>query len=360
MSGRITPLIVCGGSGSRLQPVSQGGRPKQFLRLLGGQSTFQETLRRVADAALFAPPVIVANRDHRALLDDQLREAGAPAALMVLEPEKRGSGPAILAGILAVSESLGADGLILALAADHRVHDADGFRRTCQMAIAAAQAGAIVTFGIVPDHPATDYGYIEPGEEQQVLRFIEKPDAESATRYMREGFLWNSGNFLFRAATLLEEYRCFDDATVAAVAKAVRQGDTGSGLLYPDPHAFAQAAATSIDYAVMEKTARVAVVRADFDWTDIGSWSTLHRLLSREPEAPGNRIRGLTLGPGAVFSTAPLDQAEYWIVAEGTAAIAGVSLSANEFVRLPAGAPGGIANAGNGDLRLLRAVIEEA
>lgn len=360
MSGRITPLIVCGGSGNRLQPVSQDGRPKQFLRLLGEQSTFQETLRRVADATVFAPPVIVANRDHRALLDDQLKEARAMATLVVLEPEKRGSGPAILAGILALNESLGAGDLILVLAADHRVHDVDGFRRTCQMAIAAAQAGAIVTFGITPDHPATGYGYIEPGEEQRVRRFIEKPDAERATHYVREGFLWNSGNFLFRAATLLEEYRRFDDVTVEAVARAVRQGDAGSGLLHLDPLTFAQAAANSIDYAVMEETARAAVVRAEFDWTDIGSWSALHRLLSREAESPGNRIRSLTLGPGAVFSTAPLDQAEYWIVAEGTAAIAGVSLSANEFVRLPAGASGVIANADNGDLRLLRAVIEDA
>lgn len=365
MSARLVPLIVCGGSGSRLEPVSQDGRPKQFLCLLGRQSTFQETLCRVADAAFFAPPVIVANRDHRALLDDQLREIGAAPARVVLEPEKRGSGPAILAGIFAGQESLGADALILALAADHRVHDVEGFRRTCQMATAAAEAGAIVTFGVAPDHPATGYGYIEPGEECQaparaVRRFIEKPDAESAARYMRDGFLWNSGNFLFRASTLLEEYRRFDEATVDAVAMAVRRSDAASGQLHLDPRAFAQAAANSVDYAVLEKTARAAVVRADFDWTDIGSWAALHRLLSREGHAPGNRIRSLTLGPAAVFSSTPLDQAEYWIVAEGTAAIAGMSLCANEFMRVPAGTPGVIANAGKGDLRLLRAAIEEA
>lgn len=363
MSGRITPLIVCGGSGSRLQPVSHDGHPKQFLYLVGKQSTFQETLCRVADAALFAPPVIVASRDHRNLLEDQLREIGAAPARVVLEPEKRGSGPAILAGIFAVTESLGADALILALAADHRVHDVDGFRRACRKATAAAEAGAIVTFGIAPDHPATGYGYIEPGEERQepahaVRRFIEKPDAESAARYMQEGFLWNSGNFLFRASTLLEEYRRFDEATVDAVAMAVRRGDAASGLLHLDALAFAQAAASSVDYAVLEKTARAAVVRAAFDWADIGSWAALHGLLSREGDAPGNRIRSLTLGPAAVFSSMPLDQAEYWIVAEGAAMVAGVPLCANEFMRFPAGAPGEITNAGKGDLKLLRAVIE--
>lgn len=358
MAGLITPLIVCGGSGSRLLPISRETLPKQFVPLFGEYSTFQETVLRVSDPSLFAPPIIVTHRDYQGHVERQLHDLRIPAEI-VLEPERRGSGPAILAGAIHIAAK--SNDAVLALAADHVVRDVDGFRRTCGSALAVAETGVIVTFGIVPDHPATGYGYIEPGaalsaSAHSVSRFVEKPDEQNARRYVKDGFLWNSGNFLFRASTLVEEYRRFDVATVDAVSKAVQLAAGAGEVLQLDGGAFARSTARSIDYAVMEKTARAAVVRAEFDWMDIGSWAAIHRLLVREGDIAGSLVKSLTLPPNAVLvAPEPSRQAEYWIVAEGAARIGGARLDADEFAHLPAGAQATIANIGEGELRIVRA-----
>ncbi|MGJ4858127.1 mannose-1-phosphate guanylyltransferase/mannose-6-phosphate isomerase [Labrys sp. La1] len=290
----IHPLIMCGGSGTRLWPSSRSNRPKQFLPLFGILSTFQETLRRVAEPALFGRPVIVTNKDHRFLVVDQLEALGIEADVL-LEPQARDSGPAILAGTHHIAERFGEGALVLALAADHMVRDIEGFRQACRQAATVAKVGLIATFGVEPTGPATSYGYIEPGEEitaggRRVARFVEKPDAATAERYVAEGFLWNSGNFLFQAGVLLGEYEIHDPQTAAAVTSAVAAQHDDLGFLRLDAEAFAQAEARSIDYAVMERTVRAAVVVAAFDWSDVGSWSAV-RDLHGQDEA-GNAARG--------------------------------------------------------------------
>jgi mannose-1-phosphate guanylyltransferase/mannose-6-phosphate isomerase len=294
MSSLIVPLIVCGGSGTRLWPASRASRPKQFLPLFGDLSTFQETARRVSDASLFGRPVIITNQDHRFLVADQLLQIGVEADIL-LESEARDSGPAIAAGTAYIAQRDGADTLVLSLAADHRVRDVEGFRAACSAARRGAEMNAIVTFGVVPDQPATGYGYIEAGETlvdtvQRVERFVEKPDAETATRYVREGYLWNSGNFVFRAGGLLTEYASREPRTIEAVKEAVAKAQIDLGFIRLDAAAFAKADKRSIDYAVMEKTKDAAVVPASFDWSDVGSWSAV-RELSPQDEA-GNAMLG--------------------------------------------------------------------
>lgn len=290
----IRPVILCGGSGTRLWPSSRSSCPKQFIALFGGLSTFQQTLLRVADAGLFGRPVVVTNKDHRFLVADQLEALGIDADVL-LEPQVRDSGPAALAGARYIADQDGETALVLALAADHMVRDAEGFRQACRQAVSVARAGYIVTFGVEPASPATCYGYVKPGRAitaggRRVARFVEKPDAPAAERYVGEGFLWNSGNFLFQAGMLLSEYEAHEPQTAAAVGLAVAALQADLGFLRLDAAAFARAETRSIDYAVMERTARAAVVAAAFDWLDVGSWSAV-RDLHAQDEA-GNAAHG--------------------------------------------------------------------
>ncbi len=293
----IIPLILCGGSGTRLWPASRGSRPKQFLPLFGELSTFQETLRRVASRPRFGRPVVVTNADHRFLVADQLLAIGMEADI-VLEPEARDSGPAFAAGTAFIAARDGEGAFVLALAADHKVRDIEGFEKACDAALEGARAGRIVTFGVAPDHPATGYGYIEPGASivgsvRAVARFVEKPDAETATRYVAEGYVWNSGNFLFAADLFLNEYAAFDAETVEGAKAAVAQSKMDLGFVHLDKDAFSRTGKRSVDYAVMEKTSRAAMTPATFDWSDVGSWSAV-RDLSAQDEA-GNAARGAAL-----------------------------------------------------------------
>lgn len=291
----ITPLIVCGGAGTRLWPASRESRPKQFLSLFDdGLSTFQETVRRVSDSTLLTPPVIITHGSYRSLVAAQLDELGVRADIL-LEPEARASGPAILAGALFIARRRGSDATILALAADHVIRDVAAFRADCRTALGAAQSGHIVTFGIAPDRPATGYGYIEAGGPLEpgvrvVTKFVEKPDEETAALYFRQGYLWNSGNFLFVAAAAINAYSEADPTTSAALSEAVSHMRTEGCEHHLDAIAFSRAASLPFDYAVMEKTSRAAVVSASFDWSDVGSWATVHEL-SRCDEA-GNAVKG--------------------------------------------------------------------
>jgi mannose-1-phosphate guanylyltransferase/mannose-6-phosphate isomerase len=293
MSEPIIPLIMCGGAGTRLWPASRESRPKQFLPLFGPHSTFQDTLRRVSDPALFGRPIVISNGQYRFLVAEQLAEIGIEADIL-LEPMRRDSAPAIMAGANFALKS-GDDPIIVALAADHVVTDDTAFAAACRTAREAAASGHIVTFGIRPDRPATEYGYIRPGNRLggdvfAVEKFVEKPDEAKAARYIADGYLWNSGNFLFRAGVLLDEYRVLESASATAVAEAVERAGRDLGFVTLDADAFKLAAANSIDYAVMEKTTRAAVVPVSYGWSDVGSWRAVWEI-ARKDDA-GNAAQG--------------------------------------------------------------------
>jgi mannose-1-phosphate guanylyltransferase/mannose-6-phosphate isomerase len=284
---------MCGGAGTRLWPASRENRPKQFLPLFGPFSTFQETMRRVSDPALFGRPIVVTNGQYRFLVADQLAAIGAEADIL-LEPVRRDSGPAIIAGATYALRR-GGDPVIVALAADHVVSDPGGFAKVCGAAGEAADEDQIVMFGVQPTRPATEYGYIRPGPAIRpglfgIERFVEKPDAETAARYVAEGYLWNSGNFVFRAAFLLEEYRGFEPDSAAAVAAAIEASGADLGFVTLDAEAFGRATAKSIDYALMERTARAAVMPVSYGWSDVGSWHAVWELSERD--ATGNAAQG--------------------------------------------------------------------
>jgi mannose-1-phosphate guanylyltransferase/mannose-6-phosphate isomerase len=295
MAERIRPVILGGGAGTRLWPASRDSLPKQFLKLLGPLSTLQETVKRVSDPALFDKPLIVTQRDYRFIVREQLEEIGAEGEI-VLEPARRDSGPAVAAAARIASEQA-SDALVLILAADHVARDPAQFIAAVRSAVGAARTGRIVTFGIRPDHAATGYGYIRPGPPiagaspaLAIEAFVEKPDTKTAERYLESGYLWNAGNFLFRADIFLEEYASFDPKSAESVARAVKNATRDLGFRVLDADAFSAAEKLSVDFAVMEKTKRGAVVPADYGWSDVGGWNAVWTLSARD--ARGNAARG--------------------------------------------------------------------
>ena len=293
MPSPIIPILLAGGAGTRLWPVSRDALPKQFLPLVGERSTYQETLLRVRDP-MFAPPIVITGPNFHFFARRQAEEVGVEATV-VIEPLRRDSGPAIAAAT-AIALKRDPEAVVLALAADHIILDPEAFRATCQAGLAAAQAGKIVTFGIKPSEPKTSFGYILPGEPvgktgvHVVERFVEKPDAATAARYLHEGYLWNSGNFLFRADVLLAELKRLEPEMAEAIEAAADKATDDLGFLRLDPEAFARAPQKSIDYAVMEKTDRAAVVAGDFRWSDIGSWDALFDITPHDKQ--GNVLQG--------------------------------------------------------------------
>ena len=289
---QLQPVLLSGGSGTRLWPLSREAYPKQFLPLAGDDTMVQATWRRVEALADLAP-IVVANEEHRFLVAEQLRQVGAPVPAILLEPVGRNTAPAIAAAALQAMAG-GADPLLLVLPSDHVVRDVAGFQRAVREASSAAEAGALVTFGVVPDAPETGFGYIqaEAGDGlRQVLRFVEKPDAATARSYLDAGgYYWNSGMFLFRASRYLEELARFRpdivDAVRAAHAGARHDGD----FVRLDKDAFSACPSDSIDYAVMEKTADAMVLPVDIGWNDVGSWSALWDVAERD--ADGNAHHG--------------------------------------------------------------------
>jgi mannose-1-phosphate guanylyltransferase/mannose-6-phosphate isomerase len=292
MSLPIIPILLAGGAGTRLWPVSRDALPKQFLALVGNRSTYQETLLRVRDA-LFAPPIVITGPNFHFFARRQAEELGIDATV-VIEPLRRDSGPA-LAAATALARRRDPQAVVLALAADHVVLDPAKFRLACEAGRAGAARGHIVTFGIRPHEPKTSYGYILPGEAvcegvHAVAKFVEKPDMATAARYVQEGYLWNSGNFLFRADVMLSELARFEPEIAKAAEGAVEKATTDLGFLRLDAESFARAPQKSIDYAVMERTDRAAVVVGEFRWSDIGSWDALFDVAARD--ADGNVPHG--------------------------------------------------------------------
>jgi mannose-1-phosphate guanylyltransferase/mannose-1-phosphate guanylyltransferase/mannose-6-phosphate isomerase len=290
---RITPVILSGGSGTRLWPMSRSAYPKQLMPLVGEQTLLQQTATRVHDTAQFAPPLIVCNEEHRFIIGEQLRHVGVAPRAILLEPIGRNTAPAAAAAALVLLRQ-DADALMLLLPSDHFISDGEGFRAAVRKAAAAAQAGALVTFGIAPGRPETGYGYIRRGQPLDgapgcfsVARFVEKPDLATAEGYLRDGgYSWNSGMFLFKAARLIEELERHAPAVVAAARTALTAGSTDADFVRLAKQAFAGAPSISLDHAVMEKTDRAAVLPVDIGWTDVGSWEALWEVAPKD--ADGN------------------------------------------------------------------------
>ena len=289
---KLQPVLLSGGSGTRLWPLSREAYPKQFLPLAGEHTMLQDTWRRVAPLAGVAP-IVVANEEHRFLAAEQLRLVGVEHADIILEPVGRNTAPAIAAAALQASAN-GEDPLLLVLPSDHVVRDPEAFRAAVSAAIPDAEAGALVTFGIVPSAPETGFGYIQAAEGQgvrQVLRFVEKPDAATARGYLEAGgYYWNSGMFLFRASRYLDELERFRPDILTAVRAAFAGAGRDGDFIRLEREAFDACPADSIDYAVMEKTADARVLPVDIGWNDVGSWSALWEV--SEQDGDGNARQG--------------------------------------------------------------------
>jgi mannose-1-phosphate guanylyltransferase/mannose-6-phosphate isomerase len=292
---KIQPAIMCGGTGTRVWPESRESLPKQFLPLIGDRSTFQSIVALVRDRTVFQKPVVITNFDYRFRVAEQLKEVGADATIL-LEPERRDSAAAVGAAT-AWAAARDPKTIVAVLAADHVFKDGAKFVDLCAEASVAAAAGEIVTFGVTPDHPAAAYGYIHPAEPlavdpkvRRIERFVEKPDEERARAFIQEGYLWNSGNFVFRADVMLEELARFEPEIAAATSQAVALAREDLGFVILDRDAFVKAPKTSIDFAVMERTDRAAVLAADVGWSDVGQWSIIWQLSPRD--ADGNSLRG--------------------------------------------------------------------
>ncbi|HEY1069281.1 mannose-1-phosphate guanylyltransferase/mannose-6-phosphate isomerase [Thermomonas sp.] len=289
---KLQPVLLSGGSGTRLWPLSREAYPKQFLPLAGDATMLQATWQRVS-ALADAAPIVVAGEDHRFLVAEQLRQIGAPTPAILLEPTGRNTAPAIAAAALQAMVG-GDDPLLLVLPSDHVVRNDAAFRAAVAAAMPAAEAGRLVTFGIVPDAPETGFGYIQaaPGDGvRPVLRFVEKPDAATAQAYLEAGgYYWNSGMFLLRASRYLDELQRFRPDIVAAVRAAFAAAVCDGDFIRLDKAAFAACPSDSIDYAVMEKTDAAAVLPVDIGWNDVGSWSALWDV--SEQDADGNAHHG--------------------------------------------------------------------
>jgi len=303
-SSPIIPVILSGGSGTRLWPVSRESFPKQFWPLMSDRSLIEETARRALGAD-FAPPIVVCNQEHRFLAAEQMRLAGVEGARIVLEPVGRNSAPAITAAALLVADTA-PDAVLWLMAADAAIRDVAALHAALGIAVEAARAGRFVTFGMRPTAPETGYGYIEVGGvlaevpgAHEVVRFIEKPDAANAATLVASGrHLWNSGMFVFTAATLLAEMERHAPAVLAAVREAVAGRSQDLDFIRLAPGAFAACPGISLDYAVAERTVHAAVVPADIGWSDVGSWGALWELGAKD--ADGNVAIGDVLLEGAV------------------------------------------------------------
>jgi mannose-1-phosphate guanylyltransferase/mannose-6-phosphate isomerase len=290
---------LSGGAGTRLWPLSRALYPKQFIRFseVQPESFLAAALKRLGPAGGFAPPVVVCNNDHRFLVKDEAERAGVRPAAVVLEPAARNTAPAVAVAAL-LAERQDPEGILAVMPSDHVIRDVARFAAAVRRAAAIANAGRLVLFGIAPDAPHTGYGYIRRGAPLDgfegafaVAAFTEKPDGETAAEYLAaDGYSWNSGIFVLGARAFLSELERFEPAILAAARAAVAGARTDLGFLRLDAEAFAAAPSISIDYAVMEKTDRAAVMPIDVGWSDVGSWSSLWELSARDTD--GNAVHG--------------------------------------------------------------------
>jgi mannose-1-phosphate guanylyltransferase/mannose-6-phosphate isomerase len=295
----IQPVVLSGGAGTRLWPLSRALYPKQFIRFSDGQaeSFLAAALKQLAPAGGFAPPIIVCNNDHRFLVNDEAERAGVRPKAIVLEPMARNTAPAVAVAAL-LAERDDPDAIIAVMPSDHVIADAARFASAVRQAGEIAAGGRLVLFGIEPNAPNTGYGYIRRGAPLQgfagafdVAAFTEKPDRETAAEYLASGgYAWNSGIFVLGARAYLAELERFAPAILAAAKAALAGAQTDLGFLRLDAEAFAAAPGISIDYAVMERTSLAAVVPIDVGWSDVGSWSSLWELSAQDQD--GNAVNG--------------------------------------------------------------------
>lgn len=295
----LLPVIMAGGTGSRLWPMSRELYPKQFLRLYGQRSMLQETVLRLDDVDA-REPVVICNQEHRFLVAEQLRQINKLSHNIILEPVGRNTAPAIALAALSAIEN-GDDPILLVLAADHIINNKLAFHQAIKSAFKFALQGRLVTFGIVPTGPETGYGYIHRGQEEtldeqiayQVSRFVEKPNKETAESYIASGeYYWNSGMFMFRAKKYLEELEKFRPDILDACKAAIQGCKESDEFIKVDRDLFIACPDESVDYAVMEKTTDAVVVGLDADWSDVGSWSALWEVSPKDDK--GNVLTGDT------------------------------------------------------------------
>lgn len=283
---------MAGGSGTRLWPLSRGMYPKQFLPLMGEDTMLQQTCKRAAAVSTEAP-IIICNEEHRFIASEQIRLSGIQGAKLILEPEGKNTAPAVaIAALQVLSEE---DAILLVLSADHYIEDTNKFVETVLKAAKSTEQGGMVTFGITPTAPETGYGYILKGQPEGELNlvdsFVEKPDAETAKKYLESGeYLWNSGMFVFTASAYLNELKTHQPDILVACENAMRLAVSDMDFIRPDKEAFSYCPDDSIDYAVMEKTSTAKVIAFSADWSDVGSWSSLWDVT--EKDASGNSIIG--------------------------------------------------------------------
>jgi mannose-1-phosphate guanylyltransferase / mannose-6-phosphate isomerase len=289
----MIPVILSGGSGTRLWPLSRGHYPKQFLPLVSSRTMLQETMLRLANVAELEAPIAVCNQDHRFMMADQLLEIGIKPSAIILEPVGKNTAPAVaMAALSAKSEN----DILLILPADHVIADVDAFHQAIAQAAILAEQGFLVTLGIVPTKPETEYGYIKrdgvlQGDAFKVASFVEKPDLETAKGYLQSGdYFWNSGMFMFTAGNFLKELEKFNPRMLSVCRQALAEAKVDLDFIRLDKTTFSTCPADSIDYAILEKTDKAAVIPLDAGWNDVGSWSALWDVT--EKDASGNAISG--------------------------------------------------------------------
>jgi len=291
MGGReIIPVILCGGSGTRLWPRSRAARPKPFLRLLGDRTLFEETLSRFSDTSFFAPSVIVTGAAHLDLVEQQ--SGRFDVAKIIVEPEPRQTAAALALAALRLDE----DAIMLVCPSDHHIGDSAAFLKAAQSAAEMAAEGWLVCITVAPSGPDTRFGYVRRGEAAgqlgfRVAQFVEKPDEARAAEYLKSGlYAWNAGIFAFKAGEYLRELRRFRPELAAAVEESAMHGSRAGNRFFPDRDSFAKIVPESLDYAVMENTGRAALVTAEMHWSDIGNWNAL--FAAREKDGSGNSVSG--------------------------------------------------------------------
>lgn len=295
MATTVVPVILCGGSGTRLWPLSREAFPKQFLRLSGKGSMLQQTLQRLSGIEALAPALLMCSESSRFIVAEQLREVRLNQICMVLEPLRRNTAPAIATAALHAMTD-GEDPLLLVLPSDHVILDTPAFHRAIGQARAAAEQGSLLTFGVTPTGPETGYGYIRAegpahGQAQRIMQFVEKPALALAEQYIASGdYFWNSGMFLFRASRYLEELERFQPAVVAACREALAKAKSDLDFIRLDHDAYAASPDIAIDYAVMERTSHAATIALDAGWNDIGSWAAVFDVA--EKDANNNSVQG--------------------------------------------------------------------